>query len=107
MIGPQPPPPPPPPRPHQQQQEGEPSSEERQRRQYQGQPTSEEEGMGRPGGDDTARQAQQQRIEPAILQLWAEVGERLNRNQTGECSFFGGQYGHWSCCAIVHAPPPG
>lgn len=83
MIGPQPPPPPPPPRPHQQQQEGEPSSEERQRQQYQGQPTSEEESMGR-GGDNTAQQAQQQRIEPAILQLWAEVGERLNRNQTGE-----------------------
>ena len=36
------------------------------------------------GGDNAARQAQQQRVEPAILQLWAEVGERLNRNQTGE-----------------------
>jgi formate hydrogenlyase subunit 4 len=47
--------------------------------------------MGR-GGDTTA-QAQvvqavvQQRVDPAILQLWTDVGETLNRNQTGETSF--------------------
>lgn len=43
--------------------------------------------MGR-GGDNTAQQAmQQQRVDQAILQLWTEVGESLNRTQTGE-SFY-------------------
>jgi hypothetical protein len=117
MIGPQPPPPPPPPPPRPQQQpqpqeEGEPSSEE-ELRQYQGQPTS-EGGMGR-GGDTTApavvqQAVVQQRVDPAILQLWTDVGETLNRNQTGKTSFVFfcscGEFDMVIVCYIVSPPPP-